>query len=261
MKSGFYFIKKPPRFKTTLFAILIQIILIPGFLSAQTFIVGVQNFEEYLPYSTYQNSDYSGFNRELLDFFASLHGYEFVYRALPIKRLYNELIEKKIDFKYPDSPQWSKELKTGIDVTYSEAIVEYIDGVIVKKEKLGNGMECLKILGMIGGYSPFVYLDLINEKKISIKENRVIGDLLRQVNFGRVDGAYLNIMVSQYYIDKTFDSGIELMFDPDLPHSRGTRHLSSILHPDIIAKFNTFLIDYKDEIDALKSKYNVILDY
>jgi len=261
MKIDNMFFSKKITFKKIYFAMLILITLLPGALTAQNYVVGVQNFKEYLPYSTYQNNDYSGFNRELLDLFASVNGYNFEYRALPIKRLYSDFLEGKVDLKYPDSPFWSKNLKEGIDVIYSDALVEYIDGVIVKTERLNAGIESLKTLGMIGGFTPFAYLGRINDNKISVQEVFNIEGLLRQVNSGRVDGAYLNTMVSQYYIDKTLGQGTKLVFDPDLPFSKGTRHLSTIKYPELIANFNKFLIEHKAEVDTLKEKYKVILDY
>lgn len=260
MKFTIPFTGRSTTYKILCSAILALMVLIPGTLSAQSYVIGVQDFEEYLPYSTYNDGDYTGFNRELLDLFASVKGYSFEYRALPIKRLYADFLEGRVDLKYPDSPFWSRDIKEGIDVIYSEPLVEYIDGVIVKTEKLNAGVESLKTLGMIGGFTPFAYLGLINEKKISLQELTSIEGLLRQVNAGRIDGAYLNTMVSQYYIEKTLARGTKLDFDPGLPHSRGTRHLSTIKHPELLNSFNNFLVEYKDKVEELKRKYKVLLD-
>lgn len=50
----------------------------------------VQDYPSLPPYSSYQDGDYQGFNRELLDLFAAHRGYAIDYVALPVKRLHFE---------------------------------------------------------------------------------------------------------------------------------------------------------------------------
>ncbi len=221
----------------------------------KNFIIGVQNFAEYLPYSQYKGKQYTGFNREVFDLFAETKGYTFEYQAFPIKRLYKQFLDGNVDLKYPDNSYWSAKLKEGKDIKYSDPLVEYIDGVMVVPEKKGDVQ--LKVLGVIRGFTPFPYLELIKEKSITIEENTGYKGLLKQTLNNRVDGAYSNIAVSQYYLEKEFKNSQALVFDSSLPHVRSQRFLSSFKHPELIEEFNQFLKDHSDAIARLKQQHRV----
>ncbi|MBF0442630.1 MAG: transporter substrate-binding domain-containing protein [Oligoflexales bacterium] len=221
------------------------------------FIVGVQNFVGYLPESDYSNEQYRGFARELLDMFAKEKGYTFVYKAFPLKRLYDSFVRGSIDLKYPDNAYWSTDVKQGKKVVYSEPVVEYIDGVMVHPSNKGKGIENLKMLGMVAGYTPFIYMKLVNEKKITLLENQDFLGLLKQVIIKRVDGGYSNIAVSSYYLRNDIGDPNALAFDPSLPYTKSTRHLSSILYPNVIEEFNSFLKQKRKEVGELKARHRV----
>lgn len=221
------------------------------------FVIGVQNFSEYLPYSSYdkKTKDYTGFNRKILDMFAASKGYTFSYKALPIKRLYKEFLNGKVDLKYPDNKYWSANQKKGKNIQYSAPMVKYIDGVMIHPDRKGMGVDGLKKMGIVRGFTPFTYLKEIKSGKIKIIENNNIAGLLKQVDKKRVDGAYFNLAVTQYYLKKL--PGVKVEFDSSLPHAKSTRHLSSYNYPKLIEEFNAFLKSNKGKVDALKEKYKV----
>lgn len=74
------------------------------------FNVGVEELD-YLPYYTSKGNNYQGYARELLDAFAKERGYTFDYKPLPVKRLFQSLLKKQVDFKFPDNPNWQSDLK------------------------------------------------------------------------------------------------------------------------------------------------------
>ncbi len=221
------------------------------------FVVGVQNFKEYLPYSQYENGVYTGFSRKLLDLFASTQGYTFEYAAYPVKRLYRVFLERAVDFKYPDNAYWSADLKQGHTIAYSDPVVEYIDGVLVTPQNRGKGTAALNTLGVIHGFTPFAYMKFIKAGELQTSENRNYEGLLRQTMTGRVDGAYMNVAVSRYYVSKYLQDPQAVVFDAELPHTRSFRHLSSIKHPHIITEFNAFLQTHTQAVEALKHEYKV----
>ena len=47
------------------------------------------------------------------------------------------------------------------------------------------------------------------------------------------------------------------MFDPKLPHTRGSFHLSSLRHPQLIARFDRFLAEHAAQVAVLKASYRV----
>lgn len=217
------------------------------------FIIGVQEIEEYLPYSQIRDGEYIGFNRELLDMFAEYKGYNFTYVPRPIKRLLKEFTEGKYDFKYPDNPYWASESKKDFNIIYSDPVVEFIDGVIVTESQKDLPLDSLQKLGMILGYTPVPYLDYIYEDKISVSTSYFLKNLLVLLKREQIDGIYINIDVAKCYID---DSD-KFYFNTTLPYIRATRHLSTINYPEIINEFNIFLIEKQAEIKELKKLHKV----
>lgn len=233
------------------------LILPAGAMAKTKYVVGVQNFSEYLPYSSYdkKSKEYTGFNRKILDLFAKSKGYTFSYKALPLKRLTVDYIKGKVDLKYPDNKYWAKGLKKGKNIKYSSTVVNYIDGVLVKPGNKGMGVENLKKMGILRGFTPFTYLKQIKSGKVKVVENNSIAGLLKQVQKGRIDGAYFNVAVTQHYLKSL--PKVKVTFDGSLPHARSTRHLSSFKHPKLIKEFNAFLKGNKGKVEALKAKYKV----
>ena len=229
-----------------------------GAAKAETeFTVLVQDYASLPPYSSYMDGDYQGFNRELLDLFAADRGYEFTYVALPVKRLFLEFVNGGGDLKYPDNPKWQEKIKKDVTVVYSDSVVEYIDGVMVRPANEGRSVDDLNTLGVAAGWTPWVYLDRVNAGQIELAENSSYEGLLKQTIFGRNDGAYSNIASSQYYLKNILDDPGALVFDDSLPHVRSSRRLSSIDHPELIQEFNVFLVEHAEEVRDLKEKYAV----
>ena len=224
--------------------------------SQKEFVVGVENIK-YLPYYSCKNGEYIGASREILDAFAKSKGYKFVYKPLPIKRLYASFLQKQnIDFKYPDDPNWKSNLKTNLKIFYSNGLLTYIDGTIVKKENKKKG---IKTLGTVSGFTPWDYLDLINSNKIKLKENRNLRSLLMNTKKGFIDGAYVNVEVAKYACEKLRFKTNSLAFDESLPFTKSTYKLSTIKHPKIIQEFSRFLKQHKRLVDRIKKKYQIRL--
>lgn len=164
-----------------------------------------------------------------------------------------------IDFKFPDSPYWKQDLKKGKNVSYSDSVIEYIDGVLVAPENVGKGKKNLKKLGVLRGFTPWDYLDDIKNKKLALKEVNSLESLIKMTKAGRLNGVYFNVIVPNYFQEKTmFDKG-GVLFDSSLPHTRSHYYLSSILHPQIIEAFNQFLANNQGLVASLKAKYEVDL--
>jgi hypothetical protein len=229
----------------------------PSLAAGKDYTVVVQDYEALPPYSSYTNGDYQGFNRELLDMFAASKDYNFEYVALPVKRLFFEFVNGTGDLKYPDNPKWQEKIKANVEVVYSDPVVEYIDGVMVLPANKGRSVDEMKTLGVVAGWTPWVYLDRSKSGQIELLENSSYEGLLKQAMFGRNDGAYSNIASSQYYLKNILNAPQALVFDDTLPHVRSSRRLSSIKHPELIEEFNAFLTENVEDVQALKDKYAV----
>ena len=241
------------------FILFLFILLQPQISFAQkTYYIGVQNFYEYHPYSEYKNSEYRGFNRDILDLFARSQDFTFKYKARPIKRLYAEFLTGKFDFKYPDNSNWALDIKAETKIYYSQAVVRYSDGLMVKEGNVGKQLNEVKSISIINGFTPeSSYLSQHKKGKLEIIYTNSYQRLLELVAEDRVDGAYFNVDISKHYNSHNAQ-GYGLVFDKSLPHINSIRSLSSIKHPDLILLFDQFLIDNKSKIDALKIRYNII---
>jgi len=243
--------------KKVLSAVLVAMLSTAGTAMGNgNFTVGVENIN-YYPQYTYENKEYKGYARELLDLFAKSKGYTFIYKALPIKRLFSEFLSGDVDFKYPDSPYWSADDKSGKNVIYSAEAAQYIDGVMVKASNKGKGIDALKTMGIVMGFTAWDYLDDIKSGKIKLQENSDFTAMIKQCLIDRNDGAYCNVDVGNYILSEVIKKKGELVFDSSLPHSKGSYKLSTIKHGKVIDEFNAFLNSNKPAVEALKKKYGI----
>lgn len=224
----------------------------------QRFVVGVQNFHDYSPYSSFVDNTYSGFNRELLDAFARDYGDEFVYMALPIKRLYRQFLDGTVDFKYPDNAIWSSTRKEGHNILYSDPIVSFVDGVIVLNKNKPMRLDAFNKLGMIAGFTPSPYLKHIDDKRLEIFETRSLEPLVKMLTTGRIDGIYTNLAVMRNHVTHQHDQTAPMSMSQTLPHVTGTRHLSTKLYPGMIVEFNQFLKQNRKLVNEIKQKYGLL---
>lgn len=223
----------------------------------KTFTVGVEDLE-YFPQYSHSGDRVTGFGRELLDAFAKSKGYTFEYKMYPLSRLSLEAFKyKSLDFKYPDNRVWEKQYRKGVDIHYSKPVMPYVDGVLVLPENKGRGVKQFKVLGTMTGFTPWVYTDMIKDKRVSLFENDSFLALLKQVQLKRVDGAYVNVEVAKYQLREVLRQPDALVFDPDLPHTSDFYYLSSVKHPAIIEEFNAFLAKEKGLYEQIRKKLGI----
>ena len=171
--------------------------------------------------------------------------------------MYVEFIKKQsLDFKYPDDPNWKSNLKKGIQAYYSNGLLTYIDGTVVKKENLAKG---IKTLGTVSGFTPWDYLDLIKANKVKLKENRNLKSLLINTKKGFIDGAYVNVEVAKNICKKLGLKQDSLVFDESLPFTKSGYKLSTIKHPKIIQELNHFIVTHKKLINDIRKRYKIEL--
>ncbi|GLK89591.1 substrate-binding periplasmic protein [Pseudomonas turukhanskensis] len=224
---------------------------------AQTYVVGVENSPFMPHFSVDKQGVYSGFAREVLDLFAAKAGIQLEYRALPVDRLLPALLQGEVDFKYPDNPNWAQAQKAGSNVRYSQAVVNYVDGVLVPPMQQGMGVEKLQRLAIVSGWTPWAYQARIAAKQTQLTESEDLPAMIKLALKKEADGAYFNVVVATYYLDNIRARPGALVFDAKLPFTRGTFNLSSTKHPELISRFDQFLAEQHEAIAALKEKYQV----
>jgi len=225
--------------------------------SAESYVIGVEELAFAPHYSIDKQGQYQGFARELFDAFATHSGVQLSYKPLPVARLLPALLAGEVDLKYPDSAHWAQAQKDGKDLHYSQAVVDYVDGVLVAPQRKGQAVERLGRLAMVQGWTPRGYEQAIDSGQIQLTYSDDLRQMIRQALKQDTDGAYFNVVVATHYLDNIRARPGALVFDPKLPHTRGSFHLSSVRHPQLIARFDRFLAERSAQVAALKASYRV----
>lgn len=224
---------------------------------AQTYVVGVENLAFLPHYSTDTQGRFQGFARELLDQFAASAGVLLEYRPLPVQQLLPALLTGAVDLKYPNNPDWAGDEKVGHKLHYSQPVVQYVDGVLVAPERVGQGLPALKRLAVVDGWTPRGYEQSLASGTMQRLPSKDLRAMIQQALKREADGAYFNVVVATYYLDNIRARPGALVFDPSLPHTRNSFRLSSERHPELIQRFDRFLVDHAAEVAALKARYAV----
>ena len=242
------------------FILVISIVLMSHSSLAADASLGVEGIKYYPQYST-KDGTYSGYAADVFKLFAQSSSTNLEIKPMSVKRLFRSFFEGDVDFKYPDSSYWGfSEEREKSGVTYSDPVVKYIDGCMILRENVGKGVGSIKTLGTVRGFTPFDYLDRIKSGEVTLSENSSFAGLLRQVLRKRVDCAYINVAVARYQLKTVVKKPGQLVFDPDLPHTRGAYTLSTIQYPRVIEEFNRFLADKAPQVKALKREYGVLIE-
>lgn len=226
-------------------------------LSAESYVIGVEKLAFAPHYSIDAQGQYQGFARELFDLFAQKSGVELSYKVLPGDQLLPALLGGQVDFKYPDSETWAQALKAGKRLSYSQAVVDYVDGVLVAPQRQGQPVAQIKRLAMVNGWTPRGYQERIDAGQIELTYSDDLRQMIRQALRKDTDGAYFNVVVATHYLDNIRARPGALVFDAGLPHNRGSFYLSSLKHPGLLQRFDRFLLDEQKAIAELKSRHRV----
>lgn len=226
-------------------------------MATTTYVIGVEDLS-YLPHYSSNGGDYRGYARDVLDAFAASKNIRFKYRPLPVTRLFQFLVNGKIDFKYPDSPHWNPTVKNGVEVTYSSPVAPYVDGVMVRPENLKRKPGDFRKLGTVTGFTPYAWLDRLAEEGVNLHENPSFSGLLRQTIAGRVDGAYVNEAVARHYMRFQLQRPEALVFKPALPHVRDNYYLSTTKHSGLIDELNQWLETRAGFVAAKQQEWGIV---
>lgn len=216
------------------------------------YVVGIEDLN-YLPfYRTDEQKNVSGASVEIMQLFAQNKGILLKFRPLPVKRLYKEMLDGGIDFKFPDNKKWNIEQKKDRKIFYTQGVLKYTDGVLSKNIKMASAINRL---GTIRGFTPWDYLDLIHAKQVALEEIENIQRLFDMLIKERIDGIYMNIDVGKYYAKEQGILGVE--FNKNGKSTTDFYSISTIKHENFIKEFDQFLQSNTEEIKKIKKKYGL----
>lgn len=219
----------------------------------KTMVVGVENLAFQPHYGT-QNGEYTGYFRDLMDAFAKHEGLKVVYKPMGIDDLYAAFFKGQVDFKYPDDAAWRGDARKGLHIYYSKPSVDYVDGTLKLASNKDLNSSKIKTMGKPAGFFTPPYTSAI-EAGMKVVEFNTTQELIEALRAGKIDAAYHNIDVALYYARHV--NAKDVVFAPDLPMIQSEYRLSSSKYPDIIKKFDEFVVKEKDFCDKLRDQYGI----
>ncbi len=220
-----------------------------------TYIIGVENIDYYPHYAF---SFRSSFAEELFAHFAETEQLHLEYSPLPVQRLYNELLHRRsVAFKFPDSPAWAPQRKQGYRIYYSDPVATVIDGIYVLPERQGLGIQAIRRLGIVQGFTPTALSETLAERRIELVTDGDLGVLLLMCLRGEIDGVYANLDLSHHWLTHTIQRPHGLVFDPKLPYIRSEYRLSTLQYPELIERFNRFMAGQPSLVARLRAAYGI----
>lgn len=226
-------------------------------LQAKTYVIGIEQLD-YYPHYDFKSAQPRGYFFDLIQLYSQWSGDEFVFKALPVKRLYKDSIELT-DFVYPDNRAWQPHLDIDSNITkyYSAPVIYTLGATMVLPEKRSMTMDEFKVLANIHGFSPTLWMELKQHHKFKILDVPDAESALRMAMRGRVDAANVEYNVALHHLQQMKLSGALVMAE-HLPFTNLAFHLSSQKHPEQIRRFNQFLIEQQDQIQRLKRRYALV---
>lgn len=240
-------------------AILTLLFLAIGVCQAEPLHIGLES-QDYLPYyRAMPGKPAEGYAIALLQRFAISQGLALELEPLPINRLHRNLqTTDRLMLVFPDNPAWSRQLKGDARLHYSRPVIRIVDGSLVLREHLGRGIDSVRRLGTVRGFTPEAWQEQLRGGRVQLVEAGDIASLVRMLLRSRIDAIYANPEVLHYYLETSTNLGSDrLLLDPQLPLERTAFHASSLKHPEILEAFDRFLVEQSEELAQLRRQHGL----
>ena len=220
--------------------------------------VGLENHDYYPYYSAVEGQGFDGYCIALLQAFAKREGLELELRPQPVNRLYRNLLNgQNLDLLFPDNLAWAREARDGQTLYYSQPVVQVVDATLVRPERLGKGLAAVKRLGIVRGFTAEAWQPLLAKGGVELVEVQDIHSLIRMLERNRLDAIYANPQVVQHQLRQLGLDATHVQLDPQLPQVNTSFHLSSYKHPELIKRFDRFLLEDAAQLSQLRQQFNL----
>jgi hypothetical protein len=222
----------------------------------QVYTIGVENID-YSPLFAFNKTPSAA--QSILEMFAEQEGLQFIYTPMPVVELYYHLsISKTIDFKFPDAPAWRSGSRLGKKPVYSDPVLSYCDVVLLSPKAANLDLKQLKTIGIVKGFSPLALQPYIDNKQITVLRTESVEKLLESATDNRLNAIYINYDVGKYLLKQKPHKKVSLTVNPELPSFCGAYRLSTVKYPQLINRFNLFMISHQKEIQAIKKQFGLL---
>lgn len=197
-----------------------------------------------------------GYACEVLQEFARRKKIRFRYVPLPVSRAHLQFWNGEVDFMFPDHPSWSMQEKEErkLKIYYSNHLLSFQDAVLVRPYQVGKGIERIKVMGTIRGFTIWKLQPLVNAKTLKMIGAPTPDASIQMALAGRVDAVTMPLQIANFHLKKLKRVGA-LVPDPDLlPLQESFYYLSTIRHPELIKEFNFFIQKEESFLVRLRSE-------
>lgn len=220
--------------------------------------VGLENHDYYPYYSAVEGQSIDGYCIALLQAFAKREALELELRPQPVNRLYRNLLNgQNLDLLFADKLAWARKARDGHTLYYSQPVVQFVDATLVRPERLGNGLAAVKRLGIVRGFTAEAWQPLLAKGGVELVEVQDIHSLIRMLERNRLDAIYANPQVVQHRLRQLGLAPAHVQPDPQLPQVNTSFHLSSYKHPELIKRFDRFLLEDAAQLSQLRQQFSL----
>ncbi|PTS84781.1 peptidase M24 [Pseudomonas sp. HMWF032] len=220
--------------------------------------VGLEKHDYYPYFKAVEGQAFEGYCIALLQAFAKHQGLQLELRPQPVNRLYRNMLgEHSLDLLFPDNPAWSRQARDGQPLYYSQAVVEIVDATLVRREHLGQGLQAIKRIGIVRGFTAEAWQTQLPKYAIELIEVQDIQSMIRMLERGRLDALYANPKVVEHHMQLLDIPPASIQQDPQLPQITTHFHLSSYQHPELIKDFDRFLTEQAPQLKQLQQRFNL----
>ncbi|NMP33322.1 hypothetical protein HII17_17345 [Thalassotalea sp. M1531] len=223
----------------------------------KVFLVGVEDVDYYPLFSFDSKGPIRpSFAHDVLKAFFDHHNLPFKFVPLPIKRFDKWYLEHNIDFKFPDNFRWRNDFSNKLGITFSEPLLKLMAGTYVLKSNAGLNRRDITSISTVRGFFPTLWLKEVTDKKVHLIEESKPLAVVRHVIDGNSLATNIDLNVINNYLRAIGKEG-EIILADGIYHQEYHYHFSSIQYPEIIKKFNQFLVNQKVLVDKIKRKYHL----
>ncbi len=244
--------------QSLLFTLLIYVIIVSTVDadSERVYRVGVEDVS-YYPVQNFRDDNNKGVLASILRLFEETEGINLEFIPLPVHRFASWYDDGAIDLRIPDHPSWSSQDQP--ELIYSAPVLRLCESTIVLDKNADKSASELKSIGTLHGFTPsHRWRDRIAQDDIVLITDSSPKMLTRMLMNEMVDGLDLDYSAIQHQVEELgYDQG-SIKISNAIPQRQLSYRMSTILHEDIIQRFNDFLIQYREEIIEIKRKHHFL---
>ena len=130
-------------------------------------------------------------------------------------------------------------------------------GTLVMAKNKHKDEAFFKTIGTITGCHPTLWLQQIEQGKVSIYEDSSSKILVKHLVNGLIDGLDIDLAVANDGLQKLHIQE-KLVINNKLTKQFYSYQMSTVKHPEVIKQFNQWLVKRRSFVDNLKKKFGIL---